>query len=147
MLCDMLGMGRQDDDVDTDVGIGGCGESELSDSDSDGEEQAFAVLVFAEESEQGENVEEANVGLLILLTISLDLMMSSVHVVILLGSLDRNSCILDSLPYLIQKSSLGDLGTKSNVGYDLCVGVLTFSIYSASMLYFLFLKVKYFSQS
>ena len=28
---------------------------------------------------------------------------------------------------------------------DLCVGVLTFSIYSASMLYFLFLNVKYFS--
>ena len=56
----MLGMGRYEDDVDTDVGIGGCEESELSDSDSDGDEQAFAVLEFAEESEQGENVEEAN---------------------------------------------------------------------------------------
>ena len=69
--------------------------------------------------------------------------MSSVHVVILSGYLDENSCILDSLPYLIQKSSLGDLGTRSNVLYDLCVGVLTFSIYSASTLYFLFFNVKY----
>ena len=34
-------------------------------------------------------------------------------------------------------SSWGNLGTRSNVWYVLCVGVLTFSIYSASTLYHL----------
>ena len=143
----MLGMGREDEDVDSEVGTVGGGESELFESDEDEKEQAFAVLEFAEELEEGNNVEEANVELLMSFAILSDLLISSVHVFILSGYLDRNSCILDSLPYLIQKSSLGDLGTTSNVLYDSCVGVLTFSIYSASTLYFLFFNVKYFIQS
>ena len=97
----MLSIGREDEDVDSEVGTVGGGESEFSESDEDGEEEAFAVLEFAEESEEGDNVEEANVELLILFAILLDLLISSVHVVILSGYLDRNWCILDSLPYLI----------------------------------------------
>ena len=64
---------------------------------------------FAEESEEGDNVEEANVQLLISFVILFDLLMSSVHVIILSGYLD--SCIsgyldtLDSLPYLYYHSS------------------------------------------
>ena len=97
----MLGMGKEDEDVDSEVGTVVEGNSEFSESNEDGEEYAFAVLEFAEESEEGDNAEEANVELLISFAILLDLLMSSVYVVILSGYLDRNSCILDSLPYLI----------------------------------------------
>ena len=97
----MLGMGSEDEDIDSEVDTVVGGESEFSESDEDGEEQAFAVLEFAEESEEGDNVEEANVELLISFAILLDLLISSVHVVILYGYLDGNWCILDSLPYLI----------------------------------------------
>ena len=97
----MLGMGSEDEDVDSEVGTIAGGDSEFSESDEDVEEQAFAVLEFAEESEEGDNVEKANVELLISFAILLDLLISSVHVVILSGYLDRNWCILDSLPYLI----------------------------------------------
>ena len=97
----MLGMGSEDEDIDSEVDTVVGGESEFSESDEDGEEQAFAVLEFAEESEEGDNVEEANVELLISFATLLDILISSVHVVILSGYLDRNWCIQDSLPYLI----------------------------------------------
>ena len=60
----MLGMGSEDEGVECEVGTVAGGDSEFPESDEDVEEQAFAVLEFAEELEEGDNVEEANVELL-----------------------------------------------------------------------------------
>ena len=90
----MLGTVNEGDSVGIEVGIVAGGDSECSEEDSESyeeaEEQAFAVLEFAEESEDGDNVEEANVESLISFVILFDLLISSVHVVILSGYLDRN---------------------------------------------------------
>ena len=65
----MLDRGNEGDGVGSELGIVARGDSECSEEDSEldeeVEEQAFAVLEFAEESEEGDNVEEANVESLI----------------------------------------------------------------------------------
>ena len=74
------------------------------------------------------------------------------HTVLFVNIIDK-VFIMPNIEHIRDSSipSLLDINIKtpstffSNAGYDLWVGVLTFSIYSASILYFLFLKVKYLS--
>ena len=66
-------------------------------------------------------------------TILLDFMAFASHII-------SKTYHLDSLIHFVEQAR-----RRFKREFNLCVGVLTFSIYSASMLYFLFLNLKYFS--